>query len=112
GADLPGRADRVEASLPPGQRQGESPGAGDPALPQRQAALKERRRPRRGFADGAVVKGDRAMTMREICVHEIAAMQTRRALGHAQHDEHVWAWINALMRVWSETQPLIHKKSV
>jgi len=52
------------------------------------------------------------MTMREICLHEIAVMQTRRALGHAQHDAHVWTWIDTLMRVWSETQPLIHSKLV
>jgi hypothetical protein len=34
------------------------------------------------------------LTRDEICAHVDLGMATRRGLGSAQHDDHVWRWLN------------------
>lgn len=45
------------------------------------------------------------MTLQEICLHERAGMHTRRLNGYAQHDDHVWRWLNAMLKAWGEAHP-------
>jgi len=40
------------------------------------------------------------MTIAEICHHERRGMMTRRVLGYAQHDDHLWRWLNYHLAVW------------
>lgn len=32
--------------------------------------------------------------MKEICLHEMMGMHTRRIHGYDQHDDHLWRWLN------------------
>jgi hypothetical protein len=47
------------------------------------------------------------MTMREICVHDRAGMETREEFGYDQHDSHVWCWLIEMLRLWGLAHPWI-----
>lgn len=38
------------------------------------------------------------MTLAEICIHERRGMATRHCHGYAQHDDHLWRWLNYHLR--------------
>ena len=41
-----------------------------------------------------------ALSLESIIRHLKAEMQTRRTLGFAQHDNHVWRWLNYKLAMW------------
>lgn len=40
----------------------------------------------------------------DICWHERAGMRTRELCGYAQHDDHVWRWLNHRLRLYGESR--------
>jgi hypothetical protein len=45
------------------------------------------------------------MTMQKICQHEQAEMAMRRA-NPDQHDQHIWAWLVEMLRLWGDANPI------
>jgi hypothetical protein len=46
------------------------------------------------YRDLDLINENPAMTLAQICYHEHLEMYIRRLHGYAQHDDHVWRWLN------------------